>query len=151
MEAVPPPASSELSNLGAPIPCPARDCRNLEPFDLAPLAFVVRCRFASVFDNLCIAPPSGQTESGLNGLFGLCFRVRTPPKCNDNLTFSDYSDLSDPLFPSSPSIPRHILGDEMPPLPVLDLDDPEVRVVPDLALHISVQFAFELALDRLDP
>ena len=39
----------------------------------------------------------------------------------------------------------------MPPLAVLDLDHPEVRVVAGLALDIGVELALELALDRLHP
>src|SRR5690606_14296030 len=35
--------------------------------------------------------------------------------------------------------------------PVLDLDDPEVGVVADLALEVVVEFRLELALDRLHP
>lgn len=39
----------------------------------------------------------------------------------------------------------------MPPLPVLDLDHPQVRVIPALAGDIGVQFAFAVGCDGLDP
>ena len=53
--------------------------------------------------------------------------------------------------PSREYLPLHLLRQEMPALPVLDLDHPEVGVVAALALDIGVQFALHIADDGLNP
>ena len=48
-------------------------------------------------------------------------------------------------------LPLHRLRNEMPPLPVLDLDHPQVRIIPPLPRDIGVQFVFAVGRDGLDP
>ena len=51
---------------------------------------------------------------------------------------------------SSP-LRRYLPDDDMPALPVFDLDDPEVGIALDLALPIGGQPALELASDQRPP